>query len=223
MPIALKHLMQIIGVGAYIFAILVLFQFAAVQYVLASYENQPPTVTPGMSEVITQNTNLKKPTIGIPVRLKIPSIRVNAPIDLVGILPDGSMGIPTRPLNAAWYELGPKPGEIGSAVIDGHVNWWYGATGVFGKLKKLKPGDLITVQDDQGKAISFIVQIIKSYKQKDDATSIFTSNDGKAHLNLITCDGKWVKGAKAYSERLVVFADAVEDQSSTSSQAEQRR
>jgi len=42
------------------------------------------------------------------------------------------------------------------------------------------------------------------------ATDVFTSSDGKAHLNLITCDGIWDKNAAQYSERLVVFADRVE-------------
>jgi hypothetical protein len=40
---------------------------------------------------------------------------------------------------------------------------------------------------------------------------VFASNDGGAHLNLITCAGEWNKGKKSYSERLVVFADKVEE------------
>jgi len=33
------------------------------------------------------------------------------------------------------------------------------------------------------------------------------SNDGKAHLNLITCAGVWDEVEKSHSSRLVVFAD----------------
>lgn len=145
--------------------------------------------------------------VGIPVRLKIPRIRVNAAIREVGLAPDGSMGVPKVPRDAAWYKLGPKPGEPGNAVINGHVNWLYGATGVFEQLKSVKPGDTVTVQDDTGTDITFIVRETRIYDAAADATDILVSTDGKAHLNLITCSGVWDKKLKQYSKRLVVFAD----------------
>lgn len=121
------------------------------------------------------------------------------------------MGVPKRPQDAAWYMLGPKPGETGSAVIAGHLNWWSGALGVFRDLNKLKPGDKITTQDDKGKITTFVVRKIKTFGQHDDATDVFYSYDGKAHLNLVTCSGVWNKVSKTYSTRLVVFTDKVED------------
>lgn len=148
--------------------------------------------------------------VGLPVRIKIPSIRVNAVIRSVGLASDGSMGVPKLPRDAAWYKLGPKPGESGSAVIAGHVNWYSGATGSFERLKNLRPGAAITVQDDKGTPISFVVREIRKFNATADATGIFTSQDGKAHLNLVTCAGVWNKRAKQYSQRLVVFADKVE-------------
>ncbi len=148
--------------------------------------------------------------VGLPVRIKIPSIRVNAVIRSVGLASDGSMGVPKLPRDAAWYKLGPKPGEMGSAVIAGHVNWYSGATGSFERLKNLRPGAAITVQDDKGTLIYFVVREIRKVNAAADATGIFTSQDGKAHLNLVTCTGVWNKRAKQYSQRLVVFADKVE-------------
>ncbi|MDO8499581.1 MAG: class F sortase [bacterium] len=144
---------------------------------------------------------------GLPVRLKIPKININAVIEQVGILPDGSMGVPKLPRNTAWFKLGPRPGEVGSAVIDGHINWWNGATAVFAKLNKLKPGDKITVLDDKKNAITFVVKKTRLYGAKEDASDVFSSGDGRAHLNLITCGGVWNKRAKEYSKRLVVFTD----------------
>lgn len=146
-------------------------------------------------------------SIGVPVNIKIPSIKVDGVIEKVGLKTDGSMDVPKQPLDAAWYELGPRPGEIGSAAIDGHVNWYYGATGVFADLRKVKPGDKITVQDDKGAIISFVVRGSRMYAAAADAVDVFKSSDGKAHLNLITCDGTWDKNAKQYTKRLVVFAD----------------
>lgn len=144
---------------------------------------------------------------GLPVRLKIPAINVNSAFEYVGLTPGGAVGIPKNPANVAWYNLGPRPGDIGSSVITGHINWYYGAIGVFVNLSKIKPGDKITVLDDKGATISFVVREIRDYDAAANAIDVFSSNDGKAHLNLITCDGVWDKSAQQYTKRLVVFAD----------------
>lgn len=145
--------------------------------------------------------------IGLPVRLKIPSIKVNAVIESVGLTSKGEMGTPKIPLDVAWYNLGPRPGEIGSAAIAGHVNWYNGAVSAFANLNKLKIGDRIIIQDDKGVEVSFIVRKIKAFTSKEDPSEVFISHDGRSHLNLITCFGVWDKKAKQYSKRLVVFAD----------------
>lgn len=144
---------------------------------------------------------------GIPVRLKIPKLKVDAAIESVGITRDGAMGAPKLPRNAAWYNLGPRPGEIGTAAIAGHVNWYNGATAIFANLKKLKPGDKIIVQDDKGANVTFIVRKIHTYSSKENPSDVFISNDDKSHITLITCIGVWNKKTKEYSQRLVVFAD----------------
>ena len=153
---------------------------------------------------------LVDPEYGSPVLLKIPAIKVNAVIEQVGLKKDGSMDTPKLPKNTAWFMLGPKPGEIGSAVIDGHVNWWNGAYSAFANLAKLKPGDRITVQDDKGVNIVFKVREVKRLAAAADATNVFISTDGKSHLNLVTCIGVWNKKTRQYSHRLVVFADKAE-------------
>jgi len=131
-------------------------------------------------------------SVGKPVRIIIPSINVDASIEKLGLKADGSMDVPKDPMNTGWYELGPRPGEIGSAVLDGHVDWWYGAPAVFPDLYKLKIDDKIIVEDEFGLYISFVVRGIKNYGATADATNIFVSNDGMSHLNLITCSGAWI-------------------------------
>jgi LPXTG-site transpeptidase (sortase) family protein len=142
-----------------------------------------------------------------PVRLMIPAISVDAEIEKVAVTADRSMDVPKQPMNVGWYELGPRPGEAGSAVIAGHVDWKNGAAAVFADLHKVKPGDRIKVKDDQGTDISFIVREHRIYDATADATDIFYSMDEKAHLNMITCSGAWDTQAEQYSKRLVVFAD----------------
>lgn len=143
----------------------------------------------------------------LPVRLKIPGIHVDAAVEYVGITPEGAVGIPKDPANVAWFDVGPRPGNSGSAVITGHINWYYGATGVLANLHKLKPGDKIIVQDNKGAATSFVVREIRSYAATAEALEVFSSNDGEAHLNLITCEGVWDSRAQQYPKRLVVFTD----------------
>lgn len=166
----------------------------------SKYVSVPTLPVASKSAPVLQN-------IGLPMRIKIPSINVDAVIEKVGLKNDGSMGVPKDPMNTGWYEFGPRPGEVGSAVIDGHVDWWYGAPAVFPNLKKVKVGDKITVQDEFGTIISFVVRKIQSYGATDNATNVFISNDNKSHLNLITCTGVWDSRANQYSQRLVVFAD----------------
>lgn len=144
---------------------------------------------------------------GVPVRVAIPSIGVDAPTVEVALAANGAMDVPKQALDAGWYSLGVRPGENGSAVIAGHVDWLYGATGAFAKLHQVEPGDAITVEDDEGATTTFVVREIKTYAADADATDVFVSGDGKAHLNLITCSGSWDAQEKRYKERLVVFAD----------------
>ena len=143
----------------------------------------------------------------LPVRLKIPAIDVESKFEYVGLTPDGSMDAPKEPANAGWFNLGPRPGENGSAVIAGHYGWKNGIPAVFDNLSKLKKGDKIYIEDENGVSISFVVRESRSYDPKADASTVFNSSDGKAHLNLITCEGSWNKLKKSYSKRLVVFAD----------------
>lgn len=145
---------------------------------------------------------------GFPVRLNIPSINVDAPIEYVGLTPDGAMDVPKERANVAWFELGSRPGENGSAVIAGHYGRWKDGVGsVFDDLNKLRKGDILYVEDDKGTIISFVVRESRSYDLNADASDVFYSNDGESHLNLITCEGVWDEVSKSYSERLVVFTD----------------
>lgn len=148
--------------------------------------------------------------IPLPVRLKIPKIKVNAIVEYVGLTPDGAMDSPKGPANVGWFNLGYRPGEIGSAVIDGHSGWKNNIPAVFDNLYKLKRGDKIFVEDEKGITTTFVVREIRKYNPKADASDVFGSSDNLAHLNLITCTGIWNKVWKSRSSRLVVFTDKVE-------------
>lgn len=153
--------------------------------------------------------NQSKINSGIPTHLTIPKMEVDAIIDQVGLAADWSMAAPKYPANAAWFNLGPHPGDNGSAVIAGHYGWKNGIPAVFDNLHKLIKGDRLYVNDGKGATTTFVVREFRTYGQNEDATEVFSSSDGKAHLNLITCEGIWDKVSKSYSKRLVVFTDKV--------------
>jgi len=153
--------------------------------------------------------NAKGPPEGLPVRLKIPSIGVDAAIEDALITKDGRMDVPKGSVNVAWFSLGPKPGKVGSAVIGGHFGIKNGVKFVFYDLNKLVPGDRVYIVNDKGETLAFQVRSVKLFERNADATTVFTSSDGLPHLNLITCEGIWNKVSGKYPLRRVVFTDAI--------------
>lgn len=141
-------------------------------------------------------------------RIIIPTIKLNATLESVGLTSQGAAGTPTIPANAAWLNTGPLPGDVGNAIITGHFGHWKnGANGVFNNLNKVKPGDKIVVKYKNGVTVNFRVREIKSFNPNDEAAEVFISGSSKAHLNLITCEGTWDAVSKSYSKRLVIFTD----------------
>lgn len=191
-----------------VFIIFSVFIFYFIQQrptlVTKSLEQGEPTK---LTEDILISPEEEQPTYGLPVRLKIPSINVDAIVEYVGLTQNGAMDIPKKYASVAWYNLGPRPGEIGNAVIDGHYGWEDGKESIFNNLYKLRKGDKLYIEDDKGEVISFVVREARRYDPEDEASAVFVSNDEKSHLNIITCEGLWNKVSKSYSKRLVVFAD----------------
>ncbi|MDB5185178.1 MAG: peptidase family protein [Candidatus Saccharibacteria bacterium] len=147
--------------------------------------------------------------VGLPARLKIPKLKIDASMDYVGLTASGDLDVPKNPANAAWYTAGPRPGENGSAVIDGHFGWKDNIPAVFDNLHTLQKGDLLEVEDRNGLTTTFVVRELRKFGSSEVAPEIFKSGDGRAHLNIITCNGSWNNAQKNYSNRLVVFTDKI--------------
>jgi LPXTG-site transpeptidase (sortase) family protein len=171
----------------------------------------PPVISQALQDLINsqsqKNVSNDQTNVGLPVRLKIPKINVDASFEYLGLTSDGAMDVPKGPDNVAWFNLGPRPGEVGSSVIAGHYGWKNNIPAVFDYLNTLQKGDKIYVIDDKGASTTFVVTEIGIYDQNGDAANVFGSNDGKAHLNLITCEGVWNVALKNRPSRLVVFTD----------------
>ena len=154
-----------------------------------------------ISESITLSSKIRQ--------IQIPSIQVKALIESVGLTSSGNVDVPVGPDNTGWFIKSVLPGEVGISVIDGHSGWKNNIPAVFDNLDKLKIGDKISIVDYAGGKVTFVVREFKTYKGDAIVPEVFKSDDGKSHLNLITCE-KIVNKNTNEIGRLVVFADKLE-------------
>jgi LPXTG-site transpeptidase (sortase) family protein len=165
-----------------------------------------PSPTPTVSPVPTASPT---PIVtlfheALPVRLLIPRIKVNAPIEFVGLTSSGLMDVPKKLADVAWYKFGPRPGDLGNAVISGHRGRPHLTPIVFDNLYKVRKGDLVNVRESDGRVITFVVRSTHIYSANASAPEVFGSTSG-SHLNLVTCI--WNNSKRAFDKRLVVFTD----------------
>ena len=143
----------------------------------------------------------------IPTRISISSLGVRAKVIKVGRAADGSIATPASdPAEATgWYQLGPTPGELGTAVIVGHVDT-DSQPAVFHRLHELHEGDLIEVNREDHRVATFTVESVENFpKTSFPADRVFDST-GRARLVLVTCGGTWRGGNIGYSDNVIVFA-----------------
>ncbi len=144
-----------------------------------------------------------------PATLRIPKLGIDTKIQQTGLNSKGDMGVPTNYTDVAWYKHGTIPGQLGSAVIDGHVDNGLGLAGVFKNLGRLQKGDDVYLTTKTGRELHFVVEEAVAYPYKAvPLEKLFTRKDD-ARLNLITCGGTWIKAEKTYDERFVVYTRLV--------------
>lgn len=140
-----------------------------------------------------------------PVRVTIPAIGVDAPVDELGIAADGTIEVPDVAARTGWLDTTPAPGQQGPAVVAGHVDSTTGPA-VFYRLGSLKAGDSITVTLRDGTSARFTVDGVRTYAQDDFPTGeVYGPVPGPA-LRLITCGGDYVESAGGYQSNVVVYA-----------------
>lgn len=140
-----------------------------------------------------------------PTTLIIPKIGVNTSIINLGLKSDGTMHTPAGAEEVGWYKYSPTPGEIGPAVIVGHVDSPKGPA-IFWRLRELQPGDTFTVSRHDGTTANFKVDVVKVVSQSDFPTEEVYGNIDHAGIRLITCSGIFDSNTHRYDQNLVVFA-----------------
>lgn len=140
-----------------------------------------------------------------PVRISIPRIQVTSPLDRLGREADGTVEVPSKWDVAGWYELGPRPGDPGSAVILGHVDSTSGPA-VFYRLRELRLGDVIEVARSDRSTVRFVVQRTAQYSKSRFPTDEVYYPTLAPELRLVTCGGSFDYTAHHYRSNIIVFA-----------------
>ena len=146
-----------------------------------------------------------------PVSVAIPEIGVQSKLLHLGRNKDGSMQVPnltTSASEAAWYKYSVTPGQIGTAVIEGHVDSYDGPA-VFFRLGALKPGSHIDVTLADGITGVFRVTGVREYAKDEFPAKIIYGPSEYAALRLITCGGDFDPATGHYLSSVVVFASLV--------------
>jgi LPXTG-site transpeptidase (sortase) family protein len=145
-----------------------------------------------------------------PVRVEIPAIGVSSPLVRLGLNRDRTMEVPGDYQVAGWFTGGPQPGQLGPAVIAGHVDSRTGPA-VFYRLRDLRPGDQVRVVRADRRVVRFEVDSVASYpKQALPSEAVYGATTAPA-LRLITCAGNFDRASGSYRENLVVSATRVPD------------
>ena len=160
-----------------------------------------PTVAPAAAPLEPRVVTMPR---SAPVRLRIPAIRVDSELMDLGLQKDGTLEVPPGAFPAGWFKGAPTPGELGPAVIVGHVR--FETPGVFARLTDLRRDDEINVARKDGSTAAFRVTRVEHFAKAAFPSQKVYGNIDHAGLRLITCGGLDADTNK-FDENVVVFAE----------------
>jgi sortase (surface protein transpeptidase) len=126
----------------------------------------------------------------------------------LGLNPDGTVQVPTDFQEPGWYQLGPSPGQLGSAVILGHVDSYRGPA-VFFRLRFLRAGDRVEVSLANGMVARFVVSTVAMYPKSEFPARQVYGSHGYSALQLVTCGGTFDTRTRSYLSNIVAYSSLV--------------
>jgi hypothetical protein len=143
---------------------------------------------------------------GPPTRLRVKAIGVDTSLETLHLGADGELAPPKTNEKAGWYADGTAPGDVGPAVLAGHVDSQQGPA-VFFRLREIETGDKIEVSRG-GRTVKFTVTSTAWYPKKAFPTDRVYGPTPDRQLRLITCGGVFDKTLRSYTDNFVVYAVA---------------
>jgi sortase (surface protein transpeptidase) len=172
---------------------------------VASKAARSTTVGPTQQKTDDPATQKIDGQVADPVRLQIPAVGVDAPVDPLTVDKNGVLPPPEANDRTGWWRDGPEPGEPGPAVIVGHVDSYQGPA-VFIRLAELHSGDHILIDRADGTTAIFVAQRVEQHAKDDFPTQAVYGGTPDPQLRLITCGGKFDYKARRYVDNVIVYA-----------------
>lgn len=141
-----------------------------------------------------------------PKNITITKLDINAVIEPIDITASGAMDVPEELWHAGWYVGSALPGQKGATFIDGHSTSRRGA--LFGKLDTLVPGDLIAIERNDEKIITYSVAKVDVVNRNEVNMGEVLKPYGTQEngLNIMSCVGKWITAENTMENRVLVYA-----------------
>jgi hypothetical protein len=146
-----------------------------------------------------------------PVRVRIPSLGISAPIVPAGIdVVHGVLGLPSNIERTGWWRDGAAPGtRSGAILIAGHVDSASAGAGAFFKLHRAATGARVRLATADGRTYVYRVETVRTYRKSSLPTSVY-STGGAPRLVLVTCGGRFDPASGHYDDNVVVTAAPIE-------------
>ncbi|MGA5305082.1 class F sortase [Nucisporomicrobium flavum] len=143
---------------------------------------------------------------GPPTRLRVAAVGIDTQLEMLHLGAGGELVPPKGDARAGWYADGTAPGDIGPAVLAGHVDSRSGPA-VFYRLREVDTGDRIEVTRG-GRTVTFTVTATAWYPKSDFPTDRVYGPTPDRQIRLITCGGVFDRSLRSYRDNLVVYAVA---------------
>ena len=140
----------------------------------------------------------------VPIHLVVPSLGISVRLTELGLTASGAVQLPSSFSVPGWYDEGYAPGQIGSAVILGHVDSVSGP-GVFYRLLDMKVGQKVQVSLADGQSLTFKVIGLRQYAKNHFPLTLIYGPKSYSALNLVTCGGAFDTTTHHYLSNIVVF------------------
>lgn len=145
-------------------------------------------------------------SIPLPTRVRVPDIQVDSDLIYTNLNSDGTIETPSvhSPKQASWFKGSPRPGDVGPAIVLGHVDGDR-QQGVFYRLRQLKVGSQITIDREDRSTISFTVYKVVHADKDHFPTDLVYGNTDDSQIRLITCGGVFNRSERSYEDNIIVF------------------
>jgi sortase (surface protein transpeptidase) len=118
------------------------------------------------------------------------------------------MQIPPDPRMVGLWSGGARPGNgRGHVVVVGHINY-AGVGGALSVLPGTRPGDRVTIVEND-KRFDYSIVAIRTYAKARGLPASLFSGSGPEQLILVTCGGPLDAGTGSYLDNIVAYATPI--------------